>query len=201
MLILLTLPTFFEEETELINQLFNAGLTILHVRKPHASQEQLVDFLQKIQPVYLKRIVIHSHYTLVNRYNLKGIHLTSRVWQALLEQHKLKAYIRPLQKRGLSVSASTHTLDEIKQLPTSLDYVFLSPFFDSISKANYVGNIDFEAVRHYLSVAPPKPALVALGGIQQDNLPQLHAIGMQHIALLGSIWQTPNPVASFQQWL
>ena len=74
-LITITLPVFFEKEAEAITSLFDAGLEILHLRKPGASYEDMEKLLNKLPSEYLERIVTHEHFQLASFLNLKGIHL------------------------------------------------------------------------------------------------------------------------------
>ena len=74
-LITITQPAFFEGEAEAITSLFDAGLEILHLRKPGASYEDMEQLLNRLPPEYLKRIVTHEHFQLASFRNLKGIHL------------------------------------------------------------------------------------------------------------------------------
>ena len=77
-LITITQPAFFEGEAEAITSLFDAGLEILHLRKPGASYEDMEQLLNRLPPEYLKRIVTHEHFQLASFRNLKGIHLNGR---------------------------------------------------------------------------------------------------------------------------
>ena len=60
-IILLTKPEFFSGEAEIINALFRSGLPILHLRKPHATAEQLDALIAKIDAQFRDRIVMHNH--------------------------------------------------------------------------------------------------------------------------------------------
>ena len=123
-LITITQPAFFEGEAEAITSLFDAGLEILHLRKPGASYEDMEQLLNRLPPEYLKRIVTHEHFQLASFRNLKGIHLNGR---------------NPAAPAGFTghVSRSCHSLEEVAKYKATCDYVFLSPIYDSISKEGY----------------------------------------------------------------
>ena len=197
--LLLTPPEFIPDEVQILEQLFEAGLTTLHVRKPNASLEQIEDFIRQFKPQYMKRLVLHSQYQLMAKYNIKGIHLTTHVWEELQEQGQLKEYIRPVQRRGLTVSASVHKFEEILKMPSKLDYAFLSPFFDSISKPGYKAAISPEVVEDFVFNNSKVPPIVALGGIEQNNIHSLKNKNIAGVALLGSVWQAPSPVEAFSE--
>ena len=118
-------------EPRVLAQLFAADLTTFHVRKPNWTRAELETYLKVIPAQYHPRLVLHSHYELALEYPLKGIHLTTRARQ----EPGLGRLLRQL--RGRSISASLHSLAEVARHRRRYDYVFLSPIFDSTSKADY----------------------------------------------------------------
>ena len=67
--------------------------------------------------------------------------------------------------------------------------MFLSPVFDSISKAGYRGafppqELDGAARRGLID-----HKVVALGGVSAQKMPQVHAWGFGGVALLGAVWE------------
>ena len=77
-LIVITQPEFFEDEAAAITSLFDAGLEILHLRKPGASYEDMDKLLRRLPAEYMERIVTHDHFGLASERNLKGVHLNGR---------------------------------------------------------------------------------------------------------------------------
>ena len=59
-------------------------------------------------------------------------------------------------------SMSLHTLGELSEELSGLDYAFLSPVFDSISKPGYTAAFESEALREAISKAACP--IIALGG-------------------------------------
>jgi hypothetical protein len=99
----------------------------------------------------------------------------------------------PLLKHGARYrkSVSCHSWSDVELNEGQVQYFFLSPFFDSISKKDYSQNKalhDKEEIKKYSS------KLVALGGINEDKFGQLKELGISHIALLGAIWNNETPV-------
>jgi len=66
-------------EIELMKQLFNEGLETFHLRRPTYDYKKMRDYLNRIPEEFHNKIVIHSHPKLALKYNLKGIHVTSKV--------------------------------------------------------------------------------------------------------------------------
>jgi thiamine-phosphate pyrophosphorylase len=133
-----------------------------------------------------KRIVIHSHYKLIEKYNLKGIHLTEWfIRDAGL--HEVKELITIAHQRRLSVSGSFHSIEDLENLQLKLDYIFLGPVFDSISKEGYKSKINISDATTFLQKRK-RFEVFAIGGISSDNIKSLETAGFDGAALLGSIW-------------
>ena len=174
-LILITPPTCFVEEDKIITVLFEEGLDILHLRKPDSAPMYAERLLTLIPEQYHKRIVVHENFYLKDEYKLKGIHLNGR------NPHLPNNY------KG-HVSYSCHTLEEVKEQKQNCDYVFLSPVFDSISKLNYHSNYTPEEIRKAHKAGIIDKKVIALGGIDEDNIRQVKDYGFGGAAILGALW-------------
>lgn len=191
-LIVISSPVNIPYEEESLTSLFDEGLSSFHLRKPEMSDKDLIDFLTKIPPKYYRRIVIHSHFHLLKKYNLKGIHLPGFYYKQLRDA-ELKTLLHTGKSKGLSISTSAHSIDEAGTLPSFFDYLFLSPIFDSISKEGYLSKFDSGDLEIFLRERKTKkPEMIALGGISHETIKQAANIGFQGIACLGYIWEVPN---------
>lgn len=196
-LIVISPPECVEREHVLLLELFARGLTTAHIRKPGLPVEDLERYIQRIPAAHHKHLVLHSHYQLALRYNLKGIHLTERSRQ----EPATATWLR--QMRGHSVSASFHSLAEVSRHRRRYDYVFLSPIFDSTSKTDYRSGFQLWEVQRAMAGWQRRngyvPQVVALGGIAPGNIGQVQEAGFAGAAVLGGIWQQPDPVAAFRE--
>ena len=174
-LILITPPTYFVEEDKIITALFEEGLDTLHLRKPDTAPMFAERLLTLIPEQYHKRIVVHGHFYLKEEYKLKGIHLNGR---------------NPNLPEGYKghISCSCHSLDEVKEHKSGCDYVFLSPVFNSISKLNYNSAYTPEELRAAAKAGIIDKKVIALGGIDVDNIKQVKDLGFGGAAILGGIW-------------
>ena len=183
-------------ESQVLTQLFAAGLTTFHVRKPNWTRAELEAYIKTIPAQYYSRLVLHTHYELALEYPLKGIHLTTRARQ----EPGLRQLLRQLL--GRSISASLHSLAELARHRRRYDYVFLSPIFDSTSKADYRSGFTLAEVQQALvswqQRCHYRPRVVALGGITPATLGWVQQAGFAGAAVLGGIWQQPDPVAAFR---
>ncbi len=176
-LILITLPDFFDGETAICNRLFADGLWRLHLRKPEATRLQTATWIEEIEPQYRSRIVLHDHHELALIYGLAGIHLNRR--------NNMR-----IDAGELSVSRSCHSLEEVRDVATDYDYVFLSPIFDSISKQGYRAAFTEEELRAASDILSAN--VYALGGITFDNLAKVRELGFKGAAMMGGFWLSEN---------
>ena len=195
-LIIVTAPENKPEDAQHIQELFNAGLESLHLRKPDQEKNDFENILKQLPPSLYKRIVIHSHYKLIEKYNLKGIHLTEWfIREAGLQE--VKELIAIAKQRRLSVSGSFHSIEDLENLQLKLDYVFLGPVFDSISKEGYKSKISMSNAAAFLQKRK-RLEIFAIGGISNDNIKSLKTAGFDGAALLGSIWSDGDPSSNFK---
>lgn len=172
--IVITTPEFINNEATYINQLFEQGIDLLHLRKPDSKKEDCERLIREIDEKWRAQIVIHDHFDLCKKYRLHGIHLNRR-------NHAV-----PQDFKG-SISCSCHSLEEVANTP--YDYVFLSPIFDSISKEGYnhaFSNRDLEDASQSGII---NDQVIALGGISLPYIPQLRAWNFGGAAFLGDIWK------------
>lgn len=173
-LVVITGEKFLRHEAYLINMLFEKGLQLLHFRKPQASVEETGCVLNEIDSRFHSRIVIHDHFPLIENFGLKGIHLNRRnpAWY---------------QKTGISVSSSCHSFEEIAAAK-ACDYVFLSPVFDSISKAGYRKGFVSEHLSKGSAAGIINERVIALGGITPEKVSEIKLYRFGGVAVLGSLW-------------
>jgi len=189
-LIVITSPSFLNDEIDSINALFQSGLEILHLRKPHSSKDEVETLLQSISPSFHNRIIVHEHFELVEQYGLKGVHLNGR---------------NPVAPQGYKghISCSCHSLREAEERKLGCDYLFLSPIFDSISKEGYGAAYTAEDLKAAQQCGIIDDRVIALGGVCSDNIPQIKAFGFGGAALLGDVWgrQGEDFICHFKQLL
>ena len=176
-IIVITSPTPIKDECCICNSLFAHGLELLHLRKPGSNYKEYETFIRQIEPQYRKRIVIHDHYELTQKYALKGIHL------------KFGEEEKALQYANLNISISCHSVEEIQTLSFHPSYCFLSPIFDSISKPEYKSKF-----LQMPDLSKIKIPIIALGGITPEQLPICRNASFQGVAVLGYLWQNPTDV-------
>ncbi|MBN4070965.1 hypothetical protein JYT72_00515 [Crocinitomix catalasitica] len=194
--ILFTYPAEILNEIERIADLMS-DYDYLHIRKPEYSQEKMEEFLDQLSAEVLSRSILHSHYYLVHKFDLKGINLSKEVLNQIFDiedtasceiQTLIKSADRILVNRKLIdyVTYSAHSVEEISSLDFQTEYNFLSPIFDSISKEDYRSRFkDLKKLKKELEACDR--SVIALGGLQDEH--QIEGIGFEGYAVLGAVWQ------------
>jgi thiamine-phosphate pyrophosphorylase len=173
-LIVITSEILLEDEASILNKLFERGMMVLHLRKPFASESDLRHLLSQINTKYHNRIVLHDCFALAASFQLKGVHLNRR------------NPIRPRQEVN-SLSCSCHSFADLGQ-SKGLDYVFLSPIFDSISKKGYTQTFTKEDLLLAKATGLINEKVIALGGINTATIPLAALYGFGGMAVLGALW-------------
>ena len=187
MLIVLTSERAIENEADKINALFDAGLERLHLRKPSFSIDGYRALLDQIDPKFYNRIMLHEHHELTQEYTLRGIHLQEQARLNL--EDALQATLKVYENKGLKVSSSFHSIEDIVDSSGNFEYVLLSPVFSSISKAGYEGKgFDVNHLDEFV---------VGMGGINEDTLQATFDLGFKGVGVLGGVWNTDDPLSSF----
>jgi thiamine-phosphate pyrophosphorylase len=192
--IVLSAQKHVEDEIEKVITLFENGLKRFHLRKPHYTKKRMKAYLDKIPRKYHPLIVIHSHHKLALKYNLKGVHLTSKDRKSgFFKRFNLK--IIKYRKPMLTVSTSFNSISDLEKFDDLYDYVFLSPIFDSISKKDYQSG--FKEFRLTSAVQSSNYKIVALGGLNNENVHKVFKMGFWGSAFLGIIWSNESPLDTF----
>jgi thiamine-phosphate pyrophosphorylase len=190
-LIIISHAAMLPGEAAIIHQLFDEGLELFHLRKPDADEQAVRQLIEAIPAEYRDRIVMHGFFHLMEEYGIRRWHFR--------EEHRRQTgedELVQLKEKGYTLSTSVHDLQTLQQLPSQFSYAFFSPVFDSISKQQYKGvaGEDF-----HLSEEQKPLQVIALGGIDGDNVGKLVAMNFDGAALLGSIWNEPlKAVANFK---
>jgi thiamine-phosphate pyrophosphorylase len=177
-IIIISNPTPIINEASIITDLFNNGLELFHIRKPSNTISETEKLLKNIPKDFHSKIVIHQHYQLTNHYNLKGIHIKS------INKNNNEIIANDYN----IISTSFHSFNELSNKNT-YQYVFLSPLFNSISKKGYNSQFKIEELKSAYSEGIIDSKVIALGGINLNNIGLIKELGFGGVAVLGYIWE------------
>ncbi|MFW0739540.1 thiamine phosphate synthase [Flavobacterium sp. T12S277] len=193
-MIVITNPSPIKNETDIVHSLFEEGLALLHIRKPDFSEAETVQFIHQIKPEYRNKLVLHNHHDLAEDLGIGSLHFSEKERN---HRHEISAkFLNPDRNKNGTKSTSTHTIEDFNSLENDFDYAFLSPVFKSISKEEYHPKTNlFEALK---SRTNHKTKVIALGGMDAENIQKTLENGFDDVALLGTIWKNENPVKQFK---
>ena len=194
--IVISSPNELEKEVPQVIGLFKAGLKIYHLRKPKFTKQQMAQYINEIPTKYHNRIMLHSFHKLAAKHKLRGVHLSKRhKKKGFKNKIKIKWFL--IKNPSLKVSTSFHSISSLKQDKRNYDYVMISPVFDSISKKGYSAAFNLKTLT--VAIQKSEKNVLALGGINAENVSQVKELGFYGFALLGSIWNSElKPVEAYK---
>ena len=193
-MIVISNPFVVTDEIKTIHSLFEEGLYLLHIRKPDFSEYEMAQFIQQIKLEYRTKLVLHNHHQLADDLGIIRFHFAEK--ERKNQRHLFSKFSDSDKDKNEFTSTSTHSIDDFNSLENDFNYAFLSPIFKSISKENYHPKTDlFEALKSRTNY---KTKIIALGGINSENIQKTLENGFDNIALLGAVWSNTNPVKEFK---
>ena len=188
---LVSLPDWVEGEAPIINLLLAKakGWVRFHYRKPGVSADLCLRELMQISPALRKKVVLHG--SLLQDLWLKthgakwgGVH-----WS--LKMPRPTNFAVPLCE-GVGI----HSVAQALSLNFVPAYVWLSPIYESVSKPGYTPKWSIEQLPEVLFTLRqqwPQTKIIALGGVSVAQIAEVQRIGFDGAAVLGKLWQNPNP--------
>tara|TARA_B100000795_G_scaffold269433_1_gene258778 strand:- start:3710 stop:4342 length:633 start_codon:yes stop_codon:yes gene_type:complete len=195
-IIVLSPQKSIENEIYKIVGLFEEGMNVFHLKKNHYSSKKLKAYLDKIPLEFHNRIVIHTHINLALKYNLKGIHLSSKHKKLTFRNWLLLKRIKR-KNPWITVSTSFRSISDLEEYRDLYDYVFLSPIFDSISMKDYQSG--FKEFSLSSATRRSNYKIVALGGVEVGNIEKASGLGFWGCAFLGAMWSKDDPIDFFKE--
>lgn len=187
MIIIITPEEPVKNETEIINALFWEGLDLLHLRKPFFNSEEMMGFIQGIDPGFHQQLVVHNHYEAAEKFDISRFH-----FRETDRQNYLYASFT-----AQTISTSVHDMETYNSLNKIWEYAFISPVFPSISKKGYGANTKMlDEIKNRRNA---EVKLIALGGIDENNIRNAFDSGANGAALLGAVWKSDEPVEIFKK--
>lgn len=188
MIFVITPELIVPNETDLINQMFQEGLDLLHIRKPWLSRNEMIEFITQIDKTFHSQLVLHTHYDLGKEYTISRFHFR--------EINRKEENYKPFAEEN-TISTSVHDITTYNTLDKEWEYAFIGPFFPSISKKGY--GLDSSIKEEIKLRNNPDVQLIALGGINPDNIHEVFEAGADGAALLGAVWESEKPLKVFKK--
>lgn len=180
-LALITSEEESEKEILLLTEMFEKFNFNLHVRKPKFSSLELKNWINKLDKTYHNRMIVHGNDGFNLKANIAGFHKKGKdEWTF-----------------GKYTSASCHSFEEVLEAKNKIEYSFLSPIKNSISKKGYNANFTAKELRHFFDQHDVN--VYALGGITPSDIKEMRTLGFTGVALMGAIWNAKNPISQLEK--
>lgn len=144
---------------------------------------------------YGATLILDDKVELVNAIKADGVHLG--------KNDMPPAEARRLLGDKAIIGGTANTIDDIGHLVASgVNYIGLGPFRFTQTKKKLSPILGIEGYRHILQQCRERGYLlpiVAIGGIELDDIPALMATGISGIALSGTILRAANPIEETQK--
>jgi len=175
MKILISSPNQIDNEEFIINEEVRANSwDVFHLRKPNWDEERIIKLYDQLNEKVKEKTIIHCYNNKIDVAGVKGYHLSKKLLDKSIYFDQ-------------SISMSCHSFEEVETLEGKVNYCFLSPIFDSISKPGYSSRFEKETLRKFLR-KKRSIKIIGLGGVTEDNYEQLINMGFDGGAFLGSVW-------------
>ncbi|EOX4849558.1 thiamine phosphate synthase, partial [Vibrio alginolyticus] len=137
-------------------------------------------------------LVINDRVDVALAVDADGVHLG----QSDMPAEIARQLIGPNKILGLSIETEEQ-LAEVNSLP--IDYIGLSAIFATPTKTNTKKHWGIDGLK--MALETTSLPIVAIGGINESNIPQLSATGVHGLALVSAICHAEDPKAASEYLL
>ncbi|MBP7662340.1 MAG: thiamine phosphate synthase [Shewanella sp.] len=138
------------------------------------------------------QLFINDHWQLAIKYHAFGVHLG--------QEDLAVTDLAAIQAAGLALGLSTHSYFELLLAHQySPSYIALGHIFPTTTKQMPSAPQGLAKLKHYVALLQDHYPLVAIGGIDLDNLAKVKATGVGNIAVVRAITKAKDPVAAFAE--
>ncbi|ROV58935.1 thiamine phosphate synthase [Vibrio ponticus] len=178
-----------------VEQAVAGGVTMVQVREKHGDVRAFIERAMAVKQVLQGTgvpLIINDRVDVALAVNADGVHLG----QSDLPARIARKLIGPDKILGLSIE-NEDQLSVADQLP--IDYIGLSAIFATPTKTNTQKHWGIAGLEFALSKT--RLPIVAIGGINRANIPQLSATGVDGLALVSAISHAEDPQLAAQELL
>ncbi|GIU10101.1 bifunctional hydroxymethylpyrimidine kinase/phosphomethylpyrimidine kinase [Shewanella glacialipiscicola] len=138
------------------------------------------------------QLFINDHWQLAIKYHAFGVHLG--------QEDLAVTDLAAIQAAGLALGLSSHSYFELLLAHQySPSYIALGHIFPTTTKKMPSAPQGLAKLKHYVMLLKDHYPLVAIGGIDIDNVAKVKATGVSNIAVVRAITQASDPLAAFIQ--
>jgi thiamine-phosphate pyrophosphorylase len=178
-----------------VEQAVAGGVTMVQVREKHGDVRAFIERAQRVKAILKGTgvpLIINDRVDVALAVDADGLHLgqsdmPATIARQLIGENKIL---------GLSIE-NEQQLEESNHLP--IDYIGLSAIFATPTKTNTKKHWGVEGLKKALETT--RLPIVGIGGINENNIPELMATGVHGLALVSAICHADDPKASSEHLL
>jgi len=167
---------------EQVAKLIAGGAVMIQLREKYASPSEFYKSAEEalsIAKSHGVKIIINDRVDIAMALNADGVHLG----QGDMPTGKARGLLGPNAIIGLS----THTVEQAREaLKLPVDYIAIGPVFATKTKENPDTVVGLDVLAEVRNAVRDMP-LVAIGGIDSQNLPLIYQNGADAAAVIGQI--------------
>ncbi len=171
------------------------GVTMVQVREKHGDVRAFIERAQTVKDILKDTdvpLIINDRVDVALAVDADGVHLGQSDMPATIARE----LIGPNKILGLSIE-NEEQLAEADSLP--IDYIGLSAIFATPTKTNTKKHWGVDGLK--MALETTSLPIVAIGGINESNIPQLSATGVHGLALVSAICHAEDPKAASEYLL
>jgi thiamine-phosphate pyrophosphorylase len=178
-----------------VRKAVEGGVTMVQVREKHGDVRAFIERAQAVKTILEGTgvpLIINDRVDVALAVDADGVHLGQSDMPATIARE----LIGPNKILGLSIETEEQ-LAEADSLP--IDYIGLSAIFVTPTKTNTKKHWGIDGLK--MALETTSLPIVAIGGINESNIPQLSATGVHGLALVSAICHAENPTKAAEYLL
>ncbi|EGQ8446410.1 MULTISPECIES: thiamine phosphate synthase [Vibrio] len=178
-----------------VRKAVEGGVTMVQVREKHGDVRAFIERAQAVKDILKDTdvpLVINDRVDVALAVDADGVHLGQSDMPANIARELIGAN----KILGLSIE-NEQQLAEADSLP--IDYIGLSAIFATPTKTNTKKHWGIDGLK--MALETTSLPIVAIGGINESNIPQLSATGVHGLALVSAICHAEDPKAASEYLL
>lgn len=170
---------------EVVQEAIEGGITMLQLRDKNSTEDEIISDAEKLLPICKKAgipLIINDYPEIAKKCGADGVHLG-------LSDGSIENARKLLGDYAI-IGATAHNLEEAKSAEKAgADYLGVGAAFGSSTKKN-ASNFNIEDYLEITSnVSIP---VVAIGGINSDNISKLNGFGLAGVAVVSAIFDSDD---------
>jgi thiamine-phosphate pyrophosphorylase len=173
--------------TDIIEQAIDGGVGTVQLREKDLSTGDLYSLAKEIREITERKganLIINDRVDIAIAVDADGVHLG---WQSLEIDT-----VRRMIGQDKIIGFSAHSLEEAKRAENSgADYISISPIFDTVNKDYFIeplGVGEIGKIKAQINIP-----VIALGGINENNVSKVLKSGADGIAMISAILLSDSP--------